>query len=121
MNYADPLQQSDERKRIGKTFNEVILSDAPASGNKLRRQILETNQSVRDAKEQMGHLESGSLVLQIPELDYYVLLHRFPELNSTDPTENKNAWNKFLCVPESEPYRVRKRDGKRARRDAAHY
>lgn len=112
---SDPFQQTEERQRVGKNFNERILRSVPARGNPLRSSILELNQSVREAKEQMGHLDCGSLVMQIPELDYYVLLRRFPELNSVDPTENKNAWDKFLRSPEAAPYRLRRNDGRRVR------
>lgn len=112
----DPIQLDEFRQRVGKKANDRILKAAPAKGNKLRSDILELNQSVRNAKQQMGHLDCGSLMMQIPELDYYVLLRRFPELNSQDPTENKNAWEKFMRAPESEPYKVRRNDGKIGRR-----
>lgn len=116
MRGEDPLAQTEEYKRLGKRVNDAVLNDVPDTGNNLRRRILTLNQRARNSREQMGHFESTSLVLQIPELDYAVLLHRFPELNSPDPTENKNAWDKFLCAPESEPYRVRAHDGKRGLR-----
>lgn len=51
--------------------------------------------------------------LSIPELDYRVLLQRFPELNSKDHEEKRKAWLKFAKSPESKPYRVDDSIGKR--------
>ncbi len=90
-------------------------------GAPLRSSILELNQTLRGAKEQMGHLEDGTIMGLIPEGDFYILMRRFPELNSTDPAENEAAWEKFWRDPVSEKYRIRRNDGKRIRRGSRGY
>lgn len=99
-------------KEFSGRFGESILKVASRAPNPERKRVLELNQSVRQAHEQMAHLDIGSLVLQIPELDYYVLMRRFPELDSRDAEIQRKAWDKFLRDPRSEPYRVRRNDGK---------
>ena len=59
----------------------------------------------------------GYSALNIPELDYYVLMQRFPELNSKDSDIQKRAWQKFCRDPASLPYRVDDSIGKKQRAD----
>jgi hypothetical protein len=58
----------------------------------------------------LGHQPWGSTILQIPELDFYVLVKRYPDLMSADAEISTRAYDKFLRSPESEPYRVRTTD-----------
>lgn len=55
----------------------------------------------------------GCMQLAIPELDYQVLIVRFPELNSKDPEIMTRAWQKFANDPASLPYRVDASIGRR--------
>jgi hypothetical protein len=50
-------------------------------------------------------LDFGAVLLTIPELDYYVLLARFPDLASQDAEIKTRAWKKFARDPASLPYR----------------
>lgn len=59
----------------------------------------------------------GYAALAIPELDYYVLLARFPDLNSKDRDTQKRAWQQFCKSEHSLPYRVDASIGKRQRDD----
>ena len=107
------MQDLDEFKRdMSKRFRDAMLAAMPKAPNQERKRVLELNQSMRDAQEQMGHLDMGTLVLSIPELDYAILIRRFPELNAPDAETQKRAWEKFLRDPRSAPYRVRRNDGK---------
>lgn len=78
------------------------MSDKP---NELRQSVLNTNKAVRD-NGGAGELEWGRSELHIPELDFYVLVHRFPELNSPDNEIQHKAWKKFLNSPAALPYKV---------------
>lgn len=110
----DPLQDEEHRKRVN-TDNvvQMFARETKRRGAPLRSQVLELNQTLRGAQEQMGHLDCGSLTMRIPEGDFYILLRRFPELNSTDPETNKRAWEWLERQPFAEKYRVRRNDGKR--------
>ena len=112
----DPIQLDEFRSQVdGKIVAQRLARATNHRGAPARKSVLELNQTLREAKHQMGHLDIGSIMMQIPEFDFYVLMRRFPELNSPDQTENANAWEKFLRSPRSEQYRVRKGDGKRKR------
>lgn len=52
-----------------------------------------------------GDKDWGYVGLCIPELDYYVLLTRNPDLKSKDKETRNKAWRKFMDSPESLPYR----------------
>lgn len=117
---ADPIDLNEYRKSVDKDAAvQRFARQTNDRGAPLRSQILELNQTLREAQQQMGHLDIGSCVMRIPEFDFYLLLRRFPDLNSTDPTENANAWEKFLRSPYSDEYRIRKHDGKQRRRGEA--
>jgi hypothetical protein len=86
------------------------------TGNQMRRAVLETNKQFRNAAEQAPHMDFGSIVLTLPELDFYVLARRYPDLVSPDPEISTKAWDKFLRSSESQPYKVRATDGKNSKR-----
>ncbi len=54
-------------------------------------------------------LDFGAHLLSIPELDYYVLIERFPELKSLDAEIKRKAWIKFANSPLAEQYRDKRR------------
>ena len=54
-------------------------------------------------------LDFGAHLLSIPELDYYVLLERFPDLKSPDAEIKRKAWIKFANSPVGEKYRDKRR------------
>jgi hypothetical protein len=54
-------------------------------------------------------LDFGAHLLSIPELDYYVLLERFPQLKSLDAEEKRKAWIEFANSPLGEQYRDKRR------------
>lgn len=51
----------------------------------------------------------GAHLLSIPELDYYVLLERFPDLKSPDAEIKRKAWIKFANSEVGAKYRDRPR------------
>lgn len=80
-------------------------------GNALRRAVLERNKRLRDGRDPKPKtLGNGGgfagVLLSIPELDYQVIKIMYPEVNSRNATERRNAWIKFANSPEGEPYRV---------------
>ena len=110
----DPFLEDEHRARINPdNVVQMFARETKKRGAPLRSKILELNQSLRGAQEQMGHLDCGSLTMRIPEGDFYILLRRFPELNSTDPETNKRAWEWLERQPFAEKYRIRRNDGKR--------
>jgi hypothetical protein len=82
-------------------------------GDPGRREVLELNQTLRG--EQCGGLpdDLGYVALNIPVFDMRALQMRFPDLASLDADIQHRAWLKFLASPESAPYKLRKRDGKK--------
>jgi hypothetical protein len=85
-------------------------------GSPVRRAVLELNKELRKERcnGDLG-MGMGYLALNIPEQDYRVLMVRFPDLQSCDAEIKHKAWQKFLRDPRSEPYKVRRNDGKRVR------
>jgi hypothetical protein len=89
-------------------FRRFGLPSGPVSGNADRAAHLKRLSDMRSGREaQPNDLEFGRCLLSIPELDYAVLLHRFPDLNSRDAETKTRAWKKFARDPASLPYRIR--------------
>lgn len=93
-------------------FKMFGLPEGTKRGNETRRQVLTLNKELRNLDNPMGHHDWASNILNIPELDYYVLVKRYPDLQAPDAEISTRAWDKFLRSPESEPYRVRRTDRK---------
>jgi len=98
---------------MARTLSQYRMFGFPSGtkkGNKERREVLQRNQSLRNLANPLGHQDWGSSVLNIPELDFYVLCKRYPDLMSPDAEIMTRAYEKFLRSPESEPYRIRNTD-----------
>lgn len=54
-------------------------------------------------------LDFGASLLSIPELDYYILLERFPDLKSTDAAIKRQAWIDLANSPLGEKYRDKRK------------
>jgi hypothetical protein len=102
-------------------FNRFGMPGGPSTPNKGRADHLEFLERRRreqgPAKVAAEDGAFGYAALSIPELDYYVLVIRYPELNSKDADEQRKAWQKFCRSDASLPYRVDASVGKRARAD----
>ena len=83
-----------------------------------RHAILDENAELRKQPEVLRDLSFMGLSLQIPEPDLYTLWARYPELRAPDKMTKRNAWLRFITSAEADPYRVRKRRGKRAQPSA---
>lgn len=90
-----------------KQFARFGLPGGPGRGNPLRAAVLEFNKRLRNGDGSAGKHDFGHVVLQIPELDFYILRERFPDLAAPDGETRLRAWKKFLRDPLSEIYRVR--------------
>lgn len=90
-------------------FRKFGLPRGPKTGNAQRRKGLDYLRSLR-AGGGLGHQEWASVMLSIPELDFYVITNRYPDMLSPDPEISNKAFDKFLRSPESAPYRVRDTD-----------
>lgn len=86
-------------------YNLFGVPGGPAQGNPERRQILEQAHQLRVDGIRPGTPWAGS-ELMIPELDYYVLVRRFPDLSSPDSEIRLKAWKRFLATSAADPYRV---------------
>jgi hypothetical protein len=91
-------------------FKKFGFPDGTKKGNAGRKEILNLNKELRNLTDPLGHSPWGSIILQIPELDFYVLVKRYPDLMSPDAEISTRAYDKFLRSPESLPYRVRNTD-----------
>jgi hypothetical protein len=91
-------------------FRMFGFPEGTKRGNETRRQVLTLNKELRNLSTPLKHMDWGSLMLNIPELDFYVITKRYPELLSPDAEISTKAYDKFLRSPESEPYRVRRTD-----------
>jgi hypothetical protein len=58
------------------------------------------------------HQDFGAVELSIPELDFYVITSRYPDLMSPDAEISTKAWNKFIRSSESAIYRTKSTNGK---------
>lgn len=80
-------------------------------GDPNRQAVLESNKRIREGLEP-GPRDFGAgggfgrVQFRIPEFDYPFLCAMFPDLNSSDATVQKKAWQKFAKSPLSEKYKV---------------
>lgn len=87
-------------------YDRFGLPAGPARGNSRRSRLLEHLARMRAGNAPAARdLEFGALTLTIPELDYYVLIERFPDLKSPDAEIKTRAWKKFGRDAASLPYR----------------
>jgi hypothetical protein len=75
-----------------------------------RELILERNARLRNEPETLKNLDFAGLQLTIPEIDWYILVRKYPDLKSTAQEVRRIAWQKFFASSESDPYRVRPRN-----------
>lgn len=106
---------------IRNQFETFGMPGGPDTPNKGRADHLE-NLSRRRREQGTAKVSAtdgafGYAALSIPELDYYVLVVRFPDLRSKDAEIKRKAWQKFCRDDASLPYRVDASIGKRQRAD----
>lgn len=116
MNWLERLFGKSTAQRL----NEMALQSLPRrGGDPDRPKILELNRQMRKLDHVAGVPDDwGYVALNIPEPDMRVLQLRFPDLASLDYEIQFKAWKKFMTLPESEPYKLRRNDGKKLRRFA---
>lgn len=93
----------------GSPFARFGLPAGPATGNRGRSSHLEFLQRLRTEQPKLPDLDCGAAMLSIPELDYYVLLERFPDLKSPDTEIKRRAWIKLANSEVGRIYRVKDR------------
>ena len=71
--------------------------------------ILEENQRIR-IEEPLKHLGWGSWVLCVPELHWWRLKKKYPDLNAPHGPTRTKAWLKLMASPEGDQYRVKERN-----------
>lgn len=81
--------------------------------------ILRQNQALRNEPEAVRPLSFMGSELRIPELHYYRLIKKYPELNSKDSTTLSKAWRKFLASAEADIYRTHHRSKARGANPAS--
>lgn len=73
----------------------------------IRSAILERNKELRRNPGAVNDLSFGRLALSIPELDYWHLRKKYPEMFDGDKETRQRALARFCASPESAPYKVR--------------
>jgi hypothetical protein len=90
-----------------------VIADADGIHGRLiqptRDLVLQRNQELRKNPDALRKLEAMAWALSIPEVDYYHLRNKYPELKSPDALVRSLAWKAFIASAESVPYRVRDR------------
>ena len=71
--------------------------------------ILELNQRIR-IEEPLKHLGWGQWVLQVPELHWWRLKKKYPDLNAPHGPTRTKAWLTLMAAPDGDQSRVRERD-----------
>lgn len=87
-------------------FKRFGLPAGTVGGNPDRARVLSENKILRESGGAPMQ-DFGAVELRIPELDYYIIRERFPDLKSPDAEIRTRAWKKFLADPRSEIYKVR--------------
>ena len=72
----------------------------------IRHAILDRNKRLRNERP-INDLSFGRMALSIPELDYWHLTKKYPDLASHDRQIKQAALAKFMASTESAPYKVR--------------
>jgi len=91
-------------------YKQLGLPPGPNKGNPDRRKVLRDNRAMRDGIAPAPRsLDFGRVEMRIPELDYYVLLERFPDLQSPDAEIKRKAWQQLARSELGEVYRVSRR------------
>lgn len=100
----------------GNQYDDFGMPEGPAVGNPMRRAVLYCAKKFREGRAKLRHMGFGGAIGLIPELDYYVLCERFPDLRSPDPEIQTKAWKDLLNGPLGEEYNLsRKRRGPQCR------
>lgn len=103
---------ADVDAEIGNQFQRFGFPDGGThTGNRQRAAHLKRLEQMRSGYRPGPNNKLGWAggLLSIPELDYYVLTHRFPDLSSPDHEIKRRAWLKFFNSSLSEPYRMQRR------------
>jgi len=96
-----------ERQYKTEQGGEVIHSRLVMSTN-IRSAILERNKRLQSGNhEHARDLNWGRLALSIPELDYWHLRKKYPDMFEGDRETKQRALARFMASPESIPYRVK--------------
>ncbi len=78
-----------------------------------RERLLERNAKLR-REGGLADLSFAGHALRIPEIDYYQLRQKYPDLNAPDAEIRTKAWRAFEASSEADPYRTSDRRGHRA-------
>ena len=102
-------------------MTEIYRNQWMISAGKLFRRQTQPNRELlleRNAKLRreggLADLTFAGLELRIPEIDYYQLRKKYPDLNAPDGEIRTKAWRRFAASSEADPYRIRDRKGQRA-------
>lgn len=91
-------------------FARFGLPAGPSRGNPGRAGLLQYLHDIRTGYTPTppnASFDFGAVMLNIPELDYYIITERFPDLKSPDAEIKTRAWKKFARSEASLPYRMK--------------
>ena len=85
----------------GRLHSRLVMS------TNIRGAILERNKELRRNPDALKDLSFGRLALSIPELDYWHLRKKYPDMFIGPAVDRQRALARFCASPESAPYKVR--------------
>jgi len=100
------VQDILSRELVHDQGSDTLHSRLVMSTN-IRSAILERNQELRRNPGALQDLSFGRLALSIPELDYWHLRKKYPDMFEGDAETRQRALARFCASPESAPYKVR--------------
>ena len=83
-----------------------VMYTRPVMNKSIRGAILERNKRIR-IEQPLKKMDWIRQEFSFPEIDYWRLRKKYPDLFEGAIEDRKRAATKFLKSPESEPYRVR--------------
>ncbi len=102
-------------------MSEIYRHEFDVSGGKLIRRQTQPNEAALLERNAQLRREGGLADLtfagdqmRIPEIAYYALQKKYPDLASLDAEIRTKAWRRFYASSEADPYRTHDRRGHRA-------
>ena len=98
---TDKILPSGLRRRTSVSGNILTIETSDPNSDR----ILAENQKWRN-EGLIKKRPDLHFAISMPEFEYYMLMRRYPDLDSKDSEICTKAWKKWIASSESRPYRV---------------